>query len=115
MAENWPLHAEDLRKALEYGVGQDDAEELELFMSAACERIDRETGRHRDPERHEVNGRVPAEFLLWARALAKLRWRQEKKGPRARSDAGDEPVGFDLPRAVQEGLAQYPPRPGFGA
>ncbi|CAH0248434.1 hypothetical protein [Microbacterium sp. Bi128] len=115
MATNWPLHAEDLRKALEYSVGQDDAEELELFMAAACERIDRETGRHRDPERHEVNGRVPAEFLLWARALAKLRWRQEKKGPRARPDDGGDAVGFDLPRAVQEGLAQYPPRPGFGA
>ncbi|MFG6277928.1 head-tail connector protein [Microbacterium sp. 5K110] len=120
MAKNWPLRANDLRKALEYSVGQDDAAELEMYIKAACERVDRKTGRDVEPTRHEVNGHVPALFVLAARRTAKLWWQQDKKGPRARPTgeelAPNEGIGgIDLPRTVAGILADYPPRPGFGA
>ncbi|GAB2702367.1 hypothetical protein BKA24_001687 [Microbacterium marinum] len=114
MASNWPLHAADLRKALQYDVGQDDAGELELFMAAACERIDVHTGRSTEPTRHEVDGKVPTVFVLAARAVAKLWWQQEKKGPRARPTEGEDPAagmaGVDLPSKVAGWLKPYPPR-----
>lgn len=111
MAENWPLGVDHMRSAIGFDEGQDDATELDLFITAACERVDRETGRLAEPTRHEINGKVPADFVLVARALARLRWRQSKKGPKARPDAGDgEPEGFDLPRWIEGVLAKYPPR-----
>lgn len=114
MADNWPLHASDLRKALEYEVNQDDAADLELYMAAACERIDRKTGRRFEPTRHEIDGKVPTVFILAARKTAKLWWTQDKKGPRARPN-GDLPDaegigGIDLPRVVAGMLADYPDR-----
>jgi hypothetical protein len=116
MATNWPLHAADLRKALEYDVGQDEAAELELFITAACERIDVYTGRDVDPTRHERAGKVPVIFVLAARYTAKLWWQQEKHGPRARPDGDAEGMrGVDLPSKVQGWLSPYPARPGFGA
>ena len=114
MASNWPLHAADLRKALEYDVSQDDAAELELFMASACERIDTYTGRNNDAARHVLpSGKLPTIFVLAARYTAKLWWQQEHKGPRARPSGEDgetAPMGVDLPRKVQAWLAPYPPR-----
>lgn len=98
-----------MRTAVQYKEGQDDWAELELFIGAACQRVDRETGRLSDPTRHEINGSVPLDFILAARALAKLRWKQEKRGPSARED-GSEAIGFDLPRWIEGLLAKYPPR-----
>jgi hypothetical protein len=114
MATNWPLHAADLRKALEYEVGQDDPGELELYMTAACERIDRKTGRSHEPTRHETAGRVPVVFLIAARKTAVLWWQQDKKGPRARPGTQmpeNEGIGgIDLPRVVAGMLGDYPDR-----
>lgn len=118
MATNWPITAADLRKALEYEVAQDDATELALYAAAACERIDRDTGRLDEPGRHEVGGKLPVIFVLAARRTARLWWNQDHKGPRARpnsEDLGDGIRGIDLPRSVQGMLEGYPPRPGFGA
>ncbi|KAA9110180.1 phage gp6-like head-tail connector protein [Microbacterium rhizomatis] len=116
MASNWPLGAADLRKALDYQVGQDDAGELTLYMSAACERIDKKTGRRSEPTRHEVDGKVPVVFLLAARKLAKLWWTQDKRTNRTGRQTGDEidpsegVGGVDLPRVVAGMLADYPDR-----
>lgn len=119
MATNWPLDADDLRSALGYAQDQDDPEELGLYMSAACERIDKKTGRNVDPTRHEVGGRVPVVFIIAARKTAKLWWQQDKKGPRARGteDIPDNEgiAGIDLPRVVAGMIGEYPPRPGFGS
>lgn len=113
MASNWPINAADVRKALSVQPGGDDEADLLLFARAACERIDVYTGRHVEPTRHEVDGKVPTIFVLAARATAKLWWQQEKNGPRNRPSQGDEmdaPAGIDLPRKVQGWLAPYPPR-----
>jgi len=114
MANNWPLQAADLRKALQIGPADDDTVELELFMSAACELIDRRTGRDIDLTRWEVAEAVPTIFLISARETAKLWWQQTKNGPRNRppqgEDPGGPPAGADLPRKVQSWLASFPPR-----
>ncbi len=120
MPRKWPLNAGDLRNALEYGVGQDDAAELDFYMKAACERVDRKTGRDVEPGRHDVNGEVPALLVLAALRTAKLWWQQDKNGPRARPSgeelAPNEGIGgIDLPRTVAGILADFPPRPGFGS
>lgn len=118
MASNWPITAADLRKALEYEVAQDDAAELGLYAAAACERIDDYTGRDVDADRHEVDGKLPALFIVMARRTAKLWWYQDHKGPRARTnseDPGEGMAGIDLPRSVQGALAGFRPAPGFGA
>ncbi|MGZ0067858.1 head-tail connector protein [Microbacterium arborescens] len=121
MAANWPIGAKDLRHALGYSEDQDDTDELTFYAAAACERIDRETGRHVDPGRHEIGGKMPITLVLAARKLAKLWWNQDKKGPRAQSRNAPEDIaategigGIDLPRVVAGMLEQFPPRPGFG-
>lgn len=116
----WPIAAADLRKALGYSDTQGDADELELFASAACERIDTYTGRDVDPTRHQkADGSLPVVFTLAARETAKLWWQQSKNGPRGvPSDPSMQlqgpPMGADLPRKVEGWLADYPPRWGFG-
>ena len=114
MASNWPLTAADLRAALQYTIGQESDPELAEFMNAACELIDRMTGRDREPTRHEVGGKVPYIFVLGAKATAKLWWQQERNGPRTRPAQGDvaagPPMGASLPRKVEAWLADYPPR-----
>lgn len=111
MASNWPLAVADMRAALQ--IGPSDEDELMVFMNAACEAIDRETGRDLDPTRHEVGGKVPAIFILAGRETAKLWWQQTKNGPRNRPNTGETvgpPMGADLPSKVKGWLAKYPPR-----
>lgn len=115
MASNWPLGAADLRKALQYAPDQDDAAELDLYMKAACERIDKKTGRASEPTRHEIAGNVPVVFILAARKCARLWWLQDHKGERGRRTAEDIPEaegigGVDLPRVVAGMLSDYPDR-----
>lgn len=114
MASNWPLTTADMRTALQIPVGQEDDSELLLFIRAACEMIDRKTGRNIDKTRHEVAGVLPSIFILAARETAKLWWQQTKNGPRNRPPQGEDfsgpPMGADLPRKVSSWLAEYPPR-----
>lgn len=114
MPITWPLTANDLRTALGYTPTQEDTDELGLFMQAACDRVDRDTGRDTDPTRWLVAGQVPVTFVLAAREIAKLWWQQTKNGPRNRppqgEDPGGPPAGADIPRKVQGWLASYPPR-----
>ncbi len=109
MATNWPLGVADMRLAIEFKPDQGDDTELLLFITAACGRVDREVGRAVQPTRYEVGDKVPEDFILAARALAKLRWQQAKKGPRAQPEDGSEAVGFDLPRWIDGLLSKYPP------
>ena len=116
----WPITAEQLRKQLKYKPGQDDPEELDLFAAAACELIDKLTGRDVDESRHlKPDGELPAVFELAARETAKLWWAQSNHGPRSGmnldSDAIGPPMGAELPRKVQGWLAKYPARVGFGS
>ncbi|MCC2030618.1 hypothetical protein [Microbacterium allomyrinae] len=117
MASNWPLTAVDLRNALQYGPTQEDTEDLEFYAAVASEEVDKSTGRHVDPERHEIDGRVPLAFILAGKKLAKHLWQQDRKGQNARPTPGedDAPQGFAWPHAVVSLLEPYPPRPGFGA
>lgn len=108
MATNWPLTASDLRKALQYDVNQDDAAELTLFITAACDKVDQITGRDVDPSRHEINGRLPAIFVLAARETARLWWTQSKNGQRNASES--VPMGADVPARVSGWLSSFPPR-----
>lgn len=116
MATPWPITEHELRKALGYDAQQGDTDELRLFASAACERIDIHTGRNVDAERHKLpNGELPTMFILAARETAKLWWQQSKNGPRGvPTDPGAQvsgpPMGADLPRKVEGWLAPYPPR-----
>jgi hypothetical protein len=54
----WPLTASDLRSALGYQLTDGDATELALYITAACEAIDKRTGRIEDPSRHLLDGAV---------------------------------------------------------
>lgn len=116
----WPITIASLREALQYDSTEGDPNELLLYATAACERIDTETGRDVDQHRHELSdGTLPVIFVLAARETAKLWWQQSKNGPRkVPSSPGDQivgpPMGADLPRKVQGWLAPYPPPPGFG-
>ncbi|MFA8415112.1 hypothetical protein ACEPTV_33240, partial [Burkholderia pseudomallei] len=96
MTRPWPITEADLRKALGYDVQQGDTDELRLYAAAACERIDRETGRDVEPHRHEKpDGSLPAGFFMAARILARMSWQQDKNGPRGLpSGAGDQPGGI---------------------
>lgn len=115
----WPITENDLRTALGFKAGEGDRDELELFAQAACEHIDRVTGRHVEPRRHELaNGDLPVMFRMAARETAKLWWQQAKSGPRPVVDPDGglmgPPMGATLPRKVQGWLEPYPPRVGFG-
>lgn len=113
MASNWPITGKDLKAALQDTTLPDTDPELALFAEAACERIDKDTGRNVEPTRHEVAGKVPVIFVLAARETAKLWWQQTKNGPRNRPAQGEldgPPAGADLPRKVQGWLGGYPPR-----
>lgn len=114
LGANWPITATDLRKALQIGVDEEDTDELTLFATVACERIDQYTGRDIEPARHELApGKLPTIFILAARETAKLWWQQTKNGPRNRPPQGEAegpPAGIDLPRKVQGWLDGYTPR-----
>lgn len=119
---SWPITTTDLKTALGIRADQQpapDPEELELFTTAACERIDEHTGRAADPTRHlKADGTLPVIFRLAARETAKLWWQQTKNGRRgAPSDPDTQldgpPMGADLPRKVEGWLAPYPPPPGI--
>lgn len=110
---NWPITGEELRIELEYEPSQAPAGKLDEFAAAACERIDLETGRNKQPTRHLLpDGDVPISFRRAAFATAKLWWWQEFNGGQ-NDEAGDVPMGADLPRRVQSWLKSYPPRPGI--
>jgi len=119
MTNNWPIGPADLRKALSFKDTDGDVGELTLFATAACETIDKKTGRDIDPTRWETNGDLPSIFTMAARETAKLWWQQSKNGARAASPlSGDQvvgpPMGAELPRKVEGWLADYPPPHGFG-
>ncbi|MDR0594529.1 MAG: hypothetical protein LBG60_15030 [Bifidobacteriaceae bacterium] len=117
MAENWPIGAADLRKALGFRPDQGDTPELDLYAASASVRIDAHTGRTVEPERHEVGGALPEVFVLAARETAKLWWQQSRNGPRGLPQDPDSrsgpPMGADLPYRVVGWLAAYPPPPGI--
>lgn len=115
----WPIPIAALRKALKYEADQGDPEELLLYTTAACERIDRRTGRDKDPNRHLVDGVLPVTLILAARTTAKLWWQQHHNGPGGgptspEAQAGGPPMGADLPRQVEGWLSEFPAPPGFG-
>lgn len=112
----WPLTRTDLRSALSFGPTDGDNAELDLYIEAACEAIDRRTGRDKDPTRHLLeSGEVPTIFKLSARETAKLWWQQSKNGPRGQvaADAGGPPMGAALPRKVEGWLESYPAEPAI--
>lgn len=118
MASNWPIDIGFVRKAIEVADDEEDDDELQLYAETVCERIDKKTGRHVEPQRHEVNGAVPSAFLLAAKKTVRLWWYQDHHGPRARPNTeptADGMAGVDLPRVAMGLLADYPPRPGFGS
>jgi len=119
----WPISVATLRKALEYQSTQGDPDELALYAQAACELIDKKTGRDVDPTRHlvTIGGEqvVPLAFINSARETAKLWVQQSKNGPRGvvtdpSAQVQGPPMGATLPWRVEGWLAAYPPPPGFG-
>lgn len=111
---DWPLSAEDLRKALSLAGDQEDDDELSLFMETACSIIDEHTGRVADPDRHlRDDGSLPPQFVLAAREQAKHMWNQTKNGPRARPDES-APMGVGILAKVAVWLEPFPAPPGFG-
>lgn len=110
---NWPPDTNAIRTALGYTVHDGDDAELKLYMRAACELIDKLTGRETDPTAHLLaNGDVPAVFVLAARETAKLWWQQSFNGPRGGPTDGSQypngvPMGAELPRRVQAWLETY--------
>lgn len=112
----WPLNRADLRSALKFDSAQGDNETLDLYIGAACEAIDKRTGRDVDPTRHLLtNGELPLIFTLAARETAKLWWQQSFNGPRGNADAtaGGPPMGAALPRKVEGWLEGYPAGPAI--
>jgi hypothetical protein len=113
----WPLTRTDLRAALGYLTTDGDNTELDLFIAAACEAVDKKTGRDVTPTRHNlVSGDPPLIFKLAARETAKLWWQQSKNGPRGGpqgADAGGPPMGAALPRKVEGWLEGYPAAPAI--
>lgn len=119
MTQGWPITAAVLGKALGWGDTQiaDEQAELDLFARGACSIIDRHTGRHVEPARHELpDGSLPVEFTLSAREQGKHMWNQTKSGGGARGGepASSAPAGVGLLAKVAVWLEPYPPRPGFG-
>lgn len=119
----WPITIATLRKALGFSDTQGEDLELALFTQAACELIDKRTGRDADPTRHLVtigtDQVVPIALINSAREIAKLWWQQSKNGPKGvPSDQSMQiqgpPMGATIPRKVEGWLADYPAPPGFG-
>jgi hypothetical protein len=95
-----------------------EQEELDFFARTVCSLIDRDTGRAKEPARHELpDGSLPPEFTMSAREWGKLMWNQTKGGTNARgqqtTDAG-APAGVGMPAKVAVWLAPFPPRIFYG-
>lgn len=119
MTLQWPITGEKLGKAMGFPAQKiiDEADELDLFARTACSIIDRHTGRHVEPARHELpDGSLPPEFTMSAREQGKHMWNQTKSGGGARGgeQASSAPAGVGLLAKVEVWLRPYPPRPGFG-
>ncbi|MEV7874522.1 hypothetical protein [Microbacterium sp. NPDC089188] len=120
MARDWPISGATLGKALTLPADKvaTELDELDLFARTACSIIDRATGRHVDPARHELpDGSLPLEFTMSAREQAKHMWNQTKSGAGVRGGepANAAPAGVGLLAKVSVWLAPYPPRIYYGS
>lgn len=105
---NWPPDINDLRDALGYQVRDGDDDQLNRYLKAAVQLIDRKTGRLDDPTAHVLaDGDLPEIFGISAVETAKLWWQQAYDGPIGGPDDGIVPMGADMPRRVQGWLEDY--------
>ena len=111
---SWPISPDDLRSALGYEPGDGDESTLEMYAHAACEEIDRHTGRTEgEPHRHErADGSLPVAFLMAARETAKVWVQADTNGPKGQPDQAGPPGG-ELPLTVVGRLKGYPKAAGI--